>query len=107
MAFVLLDVSLKVFVPTVNLSGGKGSVNGSLKKSAPLRSPKVSGINFILATVACYPLVSPSKVMPSVTNPKYLPITSSTKELISTFKIVEDEEYTDGNSTLLSYGFKL
>tara|TARA_R100000353_G_C6390309_1_gene164580 strand:- start:2 stop:139 length:138 start_codon:yes stop_codon:yes gene_type:complete len=45
--------------------------------------------------------------MPSVTNPKYLPNTSSTKELMSTFKIVEDDDYTDGNSTLLSYGFKL
>ena len=58
---MLLDVSLKVFVPTLNLSGGRGVEKGSLKKNAPLRSPKVSGINFILATVACDPLVSPIK----------------------------------------------
>ena len=101
-AFVLLDVSLNVFVPTVNLNGGNGVVNGSLKNNAPLRSPKVSGINFTLETVACDPLVSPSKVIPSVTNPKYLPMTSSTKEFTSIFKIVEEDEYTDGNSTLLS-----
>ena len=50
---MLLDVSLNVFVPTVNLNGGNGVVNGSLKNNAPLRSPKVSGINLTLATVAC------------------------------------------------------
>ena len=61
---MVLDVSLKVFVPTVNLSGGNGVVNGSLKNYAPFRSPKVSAINLTLASVACDPLVSPSIVIP-------------------------------------------
>ena len=90
------------FVPVVNLSGGSGLLNGSLKKKEPVRSPNVSGINFTLATDACAPLVSPKRVIPAVTNPKYFPITSSTKELTSMFNMVEEDEYTEGNSTLLS-----
>ena len=107
LAFVSLDDNLNVLVPVVNLRGGKGLLNGSLKKNDPDKSPKVSGINLTLATVAWDPLVSPSRTIPAETNPKYFPITSSTKEFTSIFKIVEDDEYTDGNSTLLSYGFKL
>ena len=106
-AFVSLDDNLNVFVPEVNLNGGNGLLNGSLKKIEPVKSPKVSGINLTLDTVAWAPLVSPRRVIPSVTNPKYLPNTSSTKELTSIFNIVDDDEYTEGNSTLLSYGFKL
>ena len=67
-------------------------MNGFLKKNEPVISPKVSAINLTLVTDAWAPLVSPRRVMPSVTNPKYLPNTSSTKELISIFNIVEDVE---------------
>ena len=107
LALVSLDDNLNVFVPTVNLRGGNGLLNGSLKKNDPVISPNVSAINFTPETVACEPLVSPRRTIPVETNPKYFPITSSTKELTSIFNIVEDDEYTDGNSTLLSYGFKL
>ena len=52
MAFVSLDVSLKVLVPTLNLNGGNGFVNGFLMKNEPAISPKVSAIYLTLATVA-------------------------------------------------------
>ena len=45
LAFVSLDDNLNDLVPVVNLSGGSGLLNGSLKKNEPKRSPNVSGIS--------------------------------------------------------------
>ena len=51
-AFVSLDDNLNDLVPEVNLNGGHGLLNGSLKKIEPVKSPKVSGINLTLDIVA-------------------------------------------------------
>ena len=50
------DVTLNVFVPTVNNVGGFGVVFAFLKKNAPIKSPQLSEKRLILVTVATAPL---------------------------------------------------
>ena len=92
-AFTELDVNLNVLSPVLNLKGGGGVVNGSLKKNDPWRSPKVSAIYLTFDTVACAPLLWPNKVTPLVgIYPKNLPCASSANERTSIFKTVDDAE---------------
>ena len=58
-------------------------------------------------TVAWAPLVLPTKRVPTVIYPPNLVNDSSDKEFVSTFKIVEDDEYADGIEISLLYGLAL
>ena len=104
-----LEVSLNVLLPFVNLKGGTGSSNGSLKKNDPLTSPNTSEINLIPLpeeTDAWALLVLPTITtsLPVLTYPENLPCASSAKESISIFKIVDEAEYAVCTDTSLSYG---
>ena len=97
------DVTLNVFVPTVNNVGGFGVVFAFLKKNAPIKSPQLSEKRLILVTVATAPLDCPVNFAPLTRYPKYF--SKFAKPVTSTLNNLEVAEYVaDGAGLERSYG---
>ena len=90
--FVELVVNLSVFVPVSNLGFASTFGFGILKVA--LNCPIESDINLTSVTVASAPVVCPTSFMSFWTFPKKLPCTWVERLNVSTFKTVEDVEYT-------------
>ena len=99
--FVGLVVNLIVFVPVSNLGLAASFGSGKLKQH--FRLPRVSVINLTLVTVAWAPLVVPISFIPFLTCPENAPWTWVARLNVSTFKIVDDVEYTFEIGASLSY----
>ena len=93
--------------PVLILTNGTGVEFGSLIKKHPIKSPKVSVTSLTFVIVAIAPLDFPISFAPIWTYPPNLDIDSSASELVSTFKTVDDAEYTAGKDWFRSYGFAL
>ena len=62
-------------------------------KNDPIKSPNASVTNLTSLTVAVAPLSAPTRVIPVVMYPKYVPCALFDRERVSTFKTVPDAEY--------------
>ena len=69
---------------------------GSGTKNDPIITPERSDINLIFAILALDPLVCPTKIIPTEIFPKKSETEKSAKLVVSIFKIVELDEYSDG-----------
>ena len=99
--FVALVVNLIVFVPVSNLGLAASFGFGKLKQHFKL--PRVSVTNLTLVTVAWAPLVCPTNFILFLTCPEKAPWTWVARLNVSTFKIVDDVEYTFETGASLSY----
>ena len=100
-------LTLNVLSPVLILTVGGGLVLGSLIKNVPIKSPNVSATNLTSVTVAVAPLSAPTRLIPVVTYPKYVPWALADRERVSTFSVVPDAEYWVEKDSDVLYGFAL
>ena len=101
--FVELVVKRSVFVPVSNCGFASIFGFGTLKQH--VNWPIVSDINLTSVTVASAPLVSPMSFIPFITWSWNSPWTTEARLNVSTFKSVEDVEYTVDMPAAMLYGF--
>ena len=93
--FKLLFVNVSTLVPVANL--GWILLFGFGIKKLPINTAPRSEINLTFVIVALAPLVLPIKVIPDSTQPLNSPWGAFANEKVSTFKILEVEEYVADN----------